>query len=95
MAYRYQMWETQPTGFDEPIEIVDKYAREHLSPDGKYDIVTLVSDLPSDLTIDDRRMYFVEEDSAYHFWNGTEYEVLAGDAEPLTNEQLDTLLGLI
>lgn len=39
-----------------------------------YSIVQDASALPSDLTMDDRKMYYVIDDGLFYLWNGTEWQ---------------------
>lgn len=39
-----------------------------------YSIVETASALPSDLTMDDRKMYYVIDDGLFYLWNGTEWQ---------------------
>ena len=43
------------------------------SPDGKYDIVDTVSELPPRFTSADRKMYYVVDEAVFYYWDGTEW----------------------
>lgn len=60
------------------------------STDGNYAIVDSVSDLPT-FGVDDRKIYFVESESAFYFWNGTEWQTLTIAIESITIQEIDDL----
>ena len=61
--------------------------------DCDYYIVELLTDLPSDLTVNDRKIYFVLQDKAFHLWDGTSWSVITTDVNirELTQAQYDAL----
>lgn len=60
--------------------------------DCDYFIIDLLSSLPSDLTQDDRRIYFCIEDGKYHLWDGTEWSIINDvKIRELTQDEYDAL----
>ena len=60
--------------------------------DCDYFIIDLLSSLPSDLTQDDRRIYFCIEDGKYHLWDGTEWSTIDDvKIRELTQDEYDAL----
>ena len=63
------------------------------SADSDYYIIDSLSSLPSDLTAADRKIYFCLEDSNFHLWNGTTWEIISSSVKirELTQAQYDAL----
>lgn len=59
------------------------------SPDGNYDIVEKLSDLPVRFSAADRKMYFVIDEGYFYLWNGTEWVSQEPAAIPL--DKIDAL----
>lgn len=60
------------------------------SSDGNYGVVDTVANLPT-LTSSDRKIYFVEEDELFHYWDGTEWDELTTQVENITTQEIDDL----
>lgn len=56
--------------------------------DSNYGIVETVSLLPNIFTVDDRKMYYVIDESVFYLWNGTLWEQ---QEKSITNEEIDAL----
>ena len=50
------------------------------SPDGNYDIVNTVSDLPARFSAADRKMYYVIDEGIFYLWSGNQWV----DQQPAT-----------
>lgn len=59
------------------------------SPDGNYDIVESIIDLPVRFTPADRKMYYVIEESVFYLQNGTEW--IAQQPNTISNNDIDIL----
>ena len=59
------------------------------SPDGNYDLVTTVNDLPVRFTAADRKMYYVQDEQIFYLWDGTKW--VAQNTPSISNEEIDTL----
>lgn len=89
---------TLPDDPSKVYEIVDQWARNEISQisgDANYKIVSTASELPNDLTIADRKMYYVIDEKAFYLWNGTAWVKTVEVVEPLTNTQMSNLINLI
>lgn len=60
------------------------------STDGNYAIVDSVSDLPT-FGADDRKIYFVEDEGIFYYWDGTEWNGLTTSVETITIQEVDDL----
>lgn len=58
------------------------------SPDGNYDIVNTVDELPSRFTSADRKMYFVVNETSFYYWDGYEWEK---QTDVISIEEIDEL----
>jgi len=59
------------------------------SPDGNYDIVETVTDLPPRFTAADRKMYYVIDEGIFYLWNGTEW--VAQQPDTISDNDIDDL----
>lgn len=59
------------------------------SPDGNYDIVETVADLPPRFTPADRKLYYVTDESLFYLWNGTEW--VPQYPPTISNNEIDEL----
>jgi len=60
---------------------------------GDYFIVSLISQLPTDLTINDLKIYYCLEDSNFHLWDGNAWSIISSDVKvvDLTQAEYDAL----
>lgn len=76
---------------------VDGVNTEIYAPEGggstDYFIIDEISSLPSDLTEEDRRIYFCIEDNKYHLWNGVKWNIINSGMQikELTQEEYNAL----
>lgn len=59
------------------------------SPDGNYDIVNTVSELPVRFTSADRKMYWCIDEHIFYLWDGTEW--VAQNPNTIELEEIDAL----
>lgn len=59
------------------------------SPDGNYDLVQHVTDLPVRFTSADRKMYYVIDETIFYLWNGTEW--VAQELPTISDEDINAL----
>lgn len=72
------------------VEFDDTKWNELGSPDGNYDIVQHVADLPTRFTSADRKLYYVIEENDFYLWNGTAWvRVMSNSLEELEDVDLD------
>lgn len=60
------------------------------SADGNYGIVDTAENLPS-LTASDKKIYFVEDEGIFYYWDGTEWNGLTTSVETITIQEVDDL----
>ena len=60
---------------------------------GDYYIIDTIAERPSDLTSDDRAIYYCIADSIFYLWNGTEWKTISAGVKirELTKEQYEAL----
>ena len=61
------------------------------TPDGNYDIVATAADLPVRFTPADRKMYFVQDESIFYLWDGTQW--VPQNPDTISDEDIDALFG--
>ena len=59
------------------------------SPDGNYDIVATVADLPVRFTPADRKMYYVINEGVFYLWDGTKW--VLQQPQIISIEEIDNL----
>ena len=71
----------------------DLFAPQGGSGECDYYIIDEMSSLPSDLTSNDRRIYYCLEDNNFHLWNGTAWEIISSSVKvrELTQAEYDAL----
>lgn len=61
------------------------------SADGNYGIVDTYDNLPSGLTISDRKMYFVIDEGIYYLWDGSQWTPQTTNVEAISTQEIDDL----
>ena len=61
------------------------------SADGNYGIVDTYDNLPSGLTVSDRKMYFVIDEGIYYLWDGSQWTPQATSVETISTQEIDDL----
>ena len=67
----------------------DTHWNEIGSPDGNYDIVQTVEELPVRFTPADRKMYYVVEECIFYYWNGTAW--IPQNPPTISDSEIDAL----